>query len=128
MEQLNQVLQWFAGAKDTYVNVYFGILRYMVPMLALVLLWRCIKPLLWFRREPEIWAWLYLNDGTKYAITHWESVIGRHKSSDVCIDFPTVSRNHAVLTRYDDGSWTIADANSKSGILVNGRQVSICAL
>ena len=128
MEQLKQALQWFAQAKDTYVNVYFGILRYLVPALSLILLWRCFKPLLWFKREPEIWAWLYLNDGTKYAITHWENVIGRHKSSDVCIDFPTVSRNHAVLTRYDDGSWTITDAGSKSGVLVNGKPVQICAL
>ena len=128
MEQIQQILLSLAQAKDTYVEVYIGILRYAVPALALILLWRCFKPLLWFKREPEIWAWLYLNDGTKYAITHWENVIGRHRSSDVCIDFPTVSRNHAVLTRYDDGSWTITDANSKSGVLVNGRQVQICAL
>ena len=40
----------------------------------------------------------------------------------------TVSRNHAVLTRYDDGSWTITDAGSKDGTLVNGRKVQICAL
>ena len=117
-----------AQAKETYVEVYIGILRYAVPILSLILLWRCFRPLLWFKREPEIWAWLYLNDGTKYAITHWESIIGRHKASDVCINFPTVSRNHAVLTRYDDGSWTITDANSKSGVLVNGQPVQICAL
>ena len=128
MEQLKQILLSLAQAKDTYVEVYIGILRYAVPILAVILLWRCLKPLLRFKREPEIWAWLYMNDGTKYAITHWESVIGRSKSSDVCIDFPTISRNHAVLTRYDDGSWTITDANSKSGVLVNGRPVQICAL
>ena len=39
-----------------------------------------------------------------------------------------MSRNHAVLTRYDDGSWTITDAGSKDGTLVNGRKVQICAL
>ena len=128
MEQLNEALQWFALAKDSYLSVYIAVMRYFAPALALFLLWRCFRPLLGFKREPEIWAWLYLNDGTKYAITHWENVIGRHKSSDVCIDFPTVSRNHAVLTRYDDGSWTITDANSKSGIQVNGRSVQICAL
>ena len=128
MEQLNEALQLFARTKDTYVEVYISILRYLIPALSLILLWRCFKPLLGFKREPEIWAWLYLNDGTKYAITHWENVIGRHKSSDICINFPTVSRNHAVLTRYDDGSWTVTDANSKSGIQVNGRTVQICAL
>lgn len=128
MEQLETFFLGLAQAKETYVEVYIGILRYLAPLLALVLLWRCLKPLLRFKRVPEIWAWLYLNDGTKYAITHWENVIGRHKSSDVCIDFPTISRNHAVLTRYDDGSWTITDTGSKSGVMVNNRPVEICAL
>ena len=125
---MEEFLSLFAEAKDTYLNVYLGVLRYAAPVLAFILLWRCLKPLMTFKREPEIWAWLEMGDGTRYAITHWENVIGRSKTSDVQIDFPTISRNHAVLTRYDDGSWTIADANSKSGVLVNGKQVEICAL
>jgi len=107
---------------------YIGICRMVVPALALFLVLRCIWPLLTFRREPEIWAWLNMPDGTQIPITHWENVIGRSKSCDVTIDFPTVSRNHAVLTRYDDGSWTISDAGSKGGVLVNGKKVQICAL
>jgi len=125
---VEELIQFFAGAKDSYVDVYIGFLRYAAPALAFVLLWRCLKPLLSFKREPEIWAWLHMADGSKHALTHWENVIGRSKSSDVRIDFSTVSRNHAVFTRYDDGSWTVTDANSKSGVLVNGRQVKICAL
>ena len=121
-------MYFFAEAKDTYVNVYFGLLRYVAPVLAAILLCRCFIPLLTFKRQPEIWAWLYMNDGTKFALTHWENVIGRSKSCDICINFSTVSRNHAVLTRYDDGSWTITDSDSKSGVLVNGRPVTICAL
>ena len=125
---MESFLSSFAQAKDSYIYVYVALMRYVAPALALLLLWRCFKPLLTFKREPEIWAWLILTNGTKYPITHWENVIGRNKRSDVCIDFPTVSRNHAVLTRYDDGSWTIADADSKSGVLVNGSPVRICAL
>ena len=122
------IYAYLADAKDLYVNVYIGLLRYVAPALALILLWRCLKPLMFFKREPEIWAWLFLENGTKHALTHWENVVGRSKSSDVCIDLSTISRNHAVLTRYDDGSWTIADANSKGGVFVNGSQVQICAL
>lgn len=125
---MDAIFEAFANVKDTYIDVYNAILRYAAPALILILLWRCGKPLLTFRREPEIWAWLCMADGTKVPITHWENVIGRHKSSDVQIDFPTVSRNHAVLTRYDDGSWTISDADSKDGTFVNGKQVSIRAL
>ena len=130
-EMVQQLMQWvqqFVAAKDSYVDVYIGFLRYAAPALAFILLWRCLKPLLFFKREPEIWAWLHMADGSQHALTHWENVIGRSKSSDVRIDFSTVSRNHAVLTRYDDGSWTVTDANSKGGVLVNGQRVKICAL
>lgn len=107
---------------------YIAFARYAVPILAALLLLRCAWPLLTFRREPEIWAWLNMPDGTQIPITHWENVIGRSPSCDVTIDFPTVSRNHAVLTRYDDGSWTISDAGSKGGTYVGGEKVKICAL
>ena len=112
----------------TYWNVYIGLLRYAAPVLISLLLLRCCKPLLTFRREPEIWAWLMFEDGKKVPITDWENIIGRNKHSDIVIDFPTVSRNHGVLTRYDDGSWTITDTDSASGVLVNGEKVKICAL
>ena len=108
--------------------MYIAFLRYAAPFLAALLLLRCCRPLLTFRKEPEIWAWLMMADGKKIPITHWENIIGRHKKSDVVIDFPTVSRHHGVLTRYDDGSWTITDTDSSGGIRVNGEKIQICAL
>ena len=125
---MEKFIEAFASADPTYVNVFRSAMRFIIPILTILLLIRCIRPLLTFRREPEIWAWLCMPDGKKMPITHWENVIGRSKRSDVMIDFPTVSRNHAVLTRYDDGSWTITDAGSKDGVLVNGKPVQICAL
>ena len=116
------------NADPTFFYVFVAIFRWVAPVLVAILLFRCIKPLLTFRREPEIWAWLCLSNGKKLAITHWENVIGRSKRSDIVIDCPDVSRNHAVLTRYDDGSWTIQDADTKDGIFVNGRRVYISAL
>ena len=113
---------------ETYLNVYIGFLRYAAPILVILLLFRCFRPLLTFRKEPEIWAWLMLQDGSKLPITHWENTIGRHKKCDIHLDFPTVSRHHGVLTRYDDGSWTISDTDSSGGILVNGEKTKICAL
>ncbi len=125
MEQLLQIL---SGAGQTYADVYIGFLRWAAPILAFAILLRVSLPLLTFRREPEIWAWLVPKDGKKRPITHWENVIGRSKRSDIVVDFPTVSRNHAVLTRYDDGSWSVSDAGSKTGITVNGEKGEIFAL
>lgn len=125
---MEQLIGVFSGAESVYVDVYVGFLRWAAPALALLILLRCCLPLLSFRREPEIWAWLRMEDGKQFAITHWENVIGRNKWCDVVVDFPTISRNHAVLTRYDDGSWTVSDANSKSGTMVNGQRGKIFAL
>ena len=125
---MEAMYDYLSQAKGIYINAYIGVLRYAAPLIAFFLLWRCLKPLLFFKREPEIWAWLYLENGSKFALTHWENVIGLSKSSDVRIELSSVSRNHAVLTRYDDGSWTITDADSKSGVQVNGCPVQICAL
>ena len=121
-------LAFFYEADETYVQVFSAIMRYLAPFLMFLLLVRSIRPLITFRREPEIWAWLCLEDGRKLPITHWENVIGRHRRSDVVVDAPTISRSHAVLTRYDDGSWTIADTGSKSGVFVNDRRVEIAPL
>ena len=118
----------FAYADEEYLNLLIAIMRYLAPAVAVLLLLRCFRSLLTFRREPEIWGWLCMSDGNKLPITHWENVIGRHKRSDIVIDFPTVSRTHGVLTRYDDGSWTITDTDSSGGILVNGKKVQIRAL
>ena len=114
--------------QETYLQVYIAILRWIAPVLAMVILFRCIRPLLHFRREPEIWGWLCLSNNIKLAVTHWENVIGRNKHSDIVIDYPTISKSHAVLTRYDDGSWTVADADSADGVFVNGKRVSIRAV
>ena len=125
---MEQFLNTLSVDQTLLATEYVGFLRWAVPVLTAILLLRCILPLLTFRREPEIWAWLNMATGQQVPITHWENVIGRSKNCDVTIDFPTVSRNHAVLTRYDDGSWTITDVGSKEGTWVNGRRVQICAL
>ena len=117
-----------AVLNDAYMHVYTAALRWIVPAMTIVLLFRCIRPLLTFRREPEIWGWLCVSNGKKVPITHWENVIGRSKRSDIVIDFPTISKSHCVLTRYDDGSWSVSDADSKSGVKVNDRPVDIHAL
>ena len=109
-------------------DVLLAVLRYLAPALALLLLLRCGIPLLSFRKEPEVWGWLLDRNGIRMSLKHWENVIGRHKRCDVVLDYPTVSRNHCVMTRYDDGSWTITDIGSKSGVLVNDRPVTIHAL
>ena len=125
---MEQVLTALSDLDSTFVRVFLAVMRYVAPALVAAILWRGCRPLLTFRREPEIWAFLIASTGKRYPVTHWENVIGQHKRCDIVLELPTVSRTHAVLTRYDDGSWTISDAGSKNGVLVNGKRVKICAL
>ena len=125
---MGRILEMLKGFPVDFPNVYIALLRIAAPVLLGVILWRAGRPLLCFRKEPEIWALLRLADGTNLPVTHWENIIGSHKNSDIVIPLSTISRNHAVLTRYDDGSWTITDADSKNGVKVNGKKVSIYAL
>ncbi len=109
-------------------DVLLAVMRYLAPVLAAVLLLRCGIPLLFFRKEPEVWGWLIMQDGTRLPLKHWENVVGRSKRCDVVLNFPAVARNHCVFTRYDDGSWTVSDTDSKGGVLVNDHPVTIHAL
>ena len=84
--------EWF----DMIHDLFLAVMRYTAPILAVILLFRCCKPLLGFRREPEIWGFLILGNGKRLPVTHWENVIGRHKRCDIRLDFPVVSNNHAV--------------------------------
>ena len=123
---MDSVLELLRGLPIDFANVYIALLRIIAPVLMGVILWRAGKPLLSFRKEPEIWALLRLEDGTTLPVTHWENIIGRHRRSDLVIEMPTISKNHAVLTRYDDGSWTITDTESSGGVFVNGEKMNIC--
>ena len=113
------------GNAGQFSDVTNAFLRFCFPILALLILARCVRSLLLFRKEPEIWGWLIGPDGTRYPVTHWETLVGRAKNCDVVLNYPTISRTHAVLTRYDDGSWTISDVGSKGGIRVNNVPISI---
>ena len=60
---MDNLINTIVNARDTYLYVYIGFMRYLAPVMAFLLLLRCAKPLLTFRREPEIWAWLCLDNG-----------------------------------------------------------------
>ena len=117
-------LDFFRGADGfTALSVYQGALRLSLPILALLIVIRSARSLLGFRREPEVWAWLRLATGELLPVTHWENLLGRKKNADIVLDFATVSKNHAVLTRQDDGGWTVTDIGARGRVEVNGTPV-----
>lgn len=100
------------------------ILRFVFPVLAVLILVRCAISLLGFRKEPEIWGHIAFEDGSRLPITHWENTLGRTRRNDIQMNFENIYKQHAVITRYDDGSWTIGDVGGRGGISVNGHVIT----
>ena len=119
---------WFQNGGSDVAFVFCTVWRFLAPILVLWILWRCVKPLIRFRREPEVWGWLVMPDESQLPITHWENIIGRSRGSDIVVSFSTVSRSHAVLTRYDDGSWSVTDIGSRGNVTVNGKKIRVKAV
>ena len=84
---MEKILAQLPADTTVLASEYIGFLRYALPALSVLLLLRCFLPLLTFRREPEIWAWLNLSDGSQIPVTHWETVIGRSKSCDLWVGY-----------------------------------------
>jgi len=101
---------------------YFTFLsRFILPILTLIVLSRCLTSLLREKYEPEVWAYLSLPNASRMALYHWENIIGRAKNADVVLNYPTLSRNHVALIRDDKAKWTAIDLGSKAGTTLNGK-------
>lgn len=96
--------------------------KFLLILLSLLILARCLRSLLSEKYEPEIWGHLSCH-GEDYPLTHWENLIGRGVSADVRLCYPGVSRSHAVISRGGRGGWVIHDIFSKGGVWVNGVKV-----
>jgi len=110
------------GFDGDYLSYATMIIRFILPALAIIIVVRCAKSLLREKSESEIWGQLRLPNGTLLDLNYWENVIGRARSSDVFVDYPTISRNHAALIRDEKGNWRIYDVESKTGVVVNGKK------
>ena len=98
---------------------YTTVVRFVFPILALMILVGAIRSLWKVKHPDEVWGYLAMANGVRLPITHWENIIGRAPACDVQLEYPSVSRQHAALIREDDGSWTVYDLASKGGVTVN---------
>lgn len=106
---------------------YTAFVRFLFPVLAILILFRAVRSLLKIPHTPEIWGQLSLPNGAPILLTHWENIIGRGRTADVYLSYPSISRQHAALCRGEDENWIIYDLGSKGGTLVNGEKVEYSA-
>ena len=115
---------WF---QDPTVALWTGYvldgLRLLIWVPVLVFLWRWVRTLRQPVTLPPPIAVL-VNQATrdKIYLTHNETLLGRSPGSDIVLNYPTVSRTHAVIA-CRDGDWRVTDTHSKTGVEVNGRLI-----
>lgn len=119
MEGISRLFQEHAFLAMGYTTV----VRWLLAILAVFILVKSIRSLLQVESPSEIWAYLGFPGGGSQPLKHWENLIGRAKSSDVVINFPSVSRSHGTLVRDSQGQWLYNDLKSKGGSKVNGIEV-----
>lgn len=108
---------------DSVIEIFTGILRYVLPVLATVILLVSVVSL--FRNRPRLHKMAQLvdqNNGAVIDIDRWETSIGKSRANDVVLPLDSVSRFHAVIAK-KRSDWVITDTFSKNGIQVNGKQV-----
>ena len=104
-------------------SLLMGGIRYVLPILAIVVIATCVISL--FRNRPRLHKLAQLvdqNNGSIIDIDRWEISIGKSKSNDIVLPMPNVSRFHAVIAKKQK-EWVITDTFSKTGVLVNGEKV-----
>ena len=100
-----------------------GVLRYVLPVLSVVILSTCVISL--FRNRPRLHKLAQLvdqNNGKVIDIDRWDTSIGKSKSNDIVFPMPNVSRYHAVIAKKRK-EWVITDTFSKTGVEVNGEKI-----
>lgn len=97
--------------------------RFILPVLAVIILGSCVYSLLRLKIKPYSMAELVNTiNGDKIPLDRWEISVGRSKLCDITIGYGSVSRFHAVISRRSDG-WFITDTFSKTGTKVNDKEV-----
>lgn len=108
---------------DNFLSVLTAVMRFALPVSAVVVLLTCVVSL--FRNRPRVHKMAQLtdeNNGSVIEINHWETSVGKSKANDIVLPFPTVSRFHAVIAK-KKRDWVVTDTFSKNGILVNGKKI-----
>ena len=101
LQQLLDRLTALLAEKPLIGAWYTTVVRFVFPLLALMILVGAIRSLWKVKHPDEVWGYLVLRNGVRLPITHWENIIGRAPSCDVQLEYPSVSRQHAALIRED---------------------------
>ena len=98
--------------------------RIVLPIITVILLVKCILALWLGHPKEKIYGYITdMHSGERHPLNMWETSIGRGSSCDIVLDYNSIPRVQAVISRRIDG-WYIFETLSKAPIKVNGTAVS----
>ncbi|MDR1464544.1 MAG: FHA domain-containing protein [Oscillospiraceae bacterium] len=102
-----------------WVMILRSVNRIALPLGGLLLVLLC---LVWLSRQkiappPEAYLINVINRD-RILLKRWENSVGRSPRCDVVLNYPTVSRMHAVIARRQ-GAWILVDTGSRTGTTQN---------
>jgi len=98
--------------------------RYALPALGLGLAVICVLRLLRRRKAQALPNAFLINTANRDSLplTRYENSLGRSKHCDVVLNYPAVSRFHAVIAKRRAG-WVVIDTGSRGGTKLDGQPV-----
>lgn len=121
---IGYIFNMFTGGTLAAGEVYTGIIRWVMPFLALHILVTVLRSMLRVTNPKETWGYLISSGLGRFPIHHWECTVGRAKHCDVRIKFATVSKTQCALIRNDEGEWRIHNLSDKNITRLNGEEIT----
>lgn len=122
MEFLKHVITRILGSG--LLSTALVAVRAVTILLVLYVIWRCYTSFKKGQRRKD--PVVMLEDaatGAHFPVLYWENSIGRSRSCDIQIPDNSVSRDHAVLMRREEG-WFVCDTGSHAGTRVRNKQIT----
>ena len=122
MELLKQLITRILGSG--LLSTALVLVRAVTVLMVLYVIWRCYTSFKKGQRRKD--PVVRLEDaatGAHFPVLYWENSIGRSRSCDIQIPDNSVSRDHAVLMRREEG-WFVCDTGSHAGTRVRNKQIT----
>lgn len=122
MELLKQLITRILGSG--LLSTALVLVRAVTVPMVLYVIWRCYTSFKKGQRRKD--PVVMLEDaatGAHFPVLYWENSIGRSRSCDIQIPDNSVSRDHAVLMRREEG-WFVCDTGSHAGTRVRNKQIT----
>ncbi len=118
---LPYALNWLKDNQLDVGQIYCHAVRWLMPVLALLILVSVIRSLIRVRNPQERWGYLIHPELGEFPITHWETLIGRSRSCDITMNFAKISRVHCALIFDGKKKWRVHNLAENESFLINGK-------